>query len=164
MRTSKLLFAVLVSAIMMTVVVIRDAAAESAAVTNYKQLVTQKVGAWSARMDKLNDTLSKLKTQSTMSVPTTDPDAFAKNVKDQIAATQDTIRYETNSLLVTTATITVSPPDKSEAVPLPGFVKELIKSKGIPFAKNVSFAPDISWNFKSGNLGSASGTVTVTFP
>ena len=59
--------------------------------------------------------------------------------------------------------MTVSPPDKSEAIPLPGFIRDLVKAKGIPLANNVSFTPNINWNFKSGTLGSASGTINITF-
>jgi hypothetical protein len=159
MRMLKLLLA----AAMIIGATTQHAAADSAAVTNYKQFVTQKVDAWSARMAQLNDTLSKLKLQLGMSVPTDDPQAFQKEVKDKIAGTQESMRWATRDLEASIGTATVSPPDKSEAAALPGFIKDLIKSKGIPFAKNVAFTPNISWNFKSGTLGSASGTITVTF-
>ena len=45
----------------------------------------------------------------------------------------------------------------------PGVKADLDKAKGIPFANNVSFTPNINWNFKSGTLGSASGTINITF-
>jgi hypothetical protein len=146
-----------------------EAAAESAAVTNYKQAVTKRVEVWGARMSKLNDDLSKLKTELEMlsgqnsGIPTNDPQAMAKDVRDKITGVQETMRFETNTLMNDVGLMTVSPPDKNETIPLPGFVKDLIKSKGLPFAKNVSFVPNISWNFKSGTLGSAGGTITITF-
>lgn len=159
MKILKLISAVLFAATAVIGATTRDAAA----VTNYKQMVTQKVNAWSARMTQLNDTLSSLKTQLTMSVPTSDPEAIKKDVRDKITKTQDSIAYATKDLEIFLGTTTVSPPDKSETVALPGFIKELINAKGIPFAKNVAVTPNISWNFKSGTLGSASGTITVRF-
>jgi hypothetical protein len=170
MRRLKLIcFVAVVAASAMMGATTRDAAAESAAVTNYKQAVTTRVGAWSTRMNKLNDDLTKFKTELGMlsdpnpTVPTNDPKGLAKAVRDKIAGIQDTMRFETNTLVTDIGLMTVAPPDKSEAVPLPGFIKDLVKAKGIPLAKNVSFAPNISWNFKSGTLGSASGAINITF-
>ena len=94
-----------------------------------------------------------------MSVPTSDPEAFKKDVQQKIAAQQSTINFVTHDLEIYLGTTTVAPPDKSEALPLPGFIKDMIVAKGIPFAKNVAFTPDVSWNFKSGTLGSAEITI-----
>jgi hypothetical protein len=146
----------------------RDTAmADSAAVTNYKQAVAKRVDQWSARMSKLNDDLTKARTDlAVLNVKTPRPDdvdAQMKAIQNKISGIQETMRYETNSLAVDVGLMTVSPPDKSEAIPLPGFIKDLVKAKGIPLSKNASFTPNINWNFKSGTLGSASGTINVTF-
>jgi hypothetical protein len=171
MRTLKLLcLTVVFAGLVMIGTTTRHAEAESAAVTNYKQGVTKRVEAWSARMNKLNDDLTKFKTELGMlsgpspSVPTTDTKGATQAVKDKIAGIQDTMKFETNTLVTDIGLMTVAPPDKSEAIPLPGFIKELVKAKGVPLAKNVSFTPNINWNFKAGTLGSASGTINITFP
>jgi len=180
MRTAKLLFlaaavavsptigsAVIGSAVVGTAM-IGPAMADSAAVTNYKQAVTKRVEAWGTRMAKLSDDLGKAMTDlavlNVQTPPPADIDAQIKDKQNKIKGIQDIMRYETTSLGIDLATITVSPPDKSEALPLPDFVKALIKAKGLPLSKTVSFLPNISWNFKSGTLGSASGTITVVFP
>ena len=120
-------------------------------------------------MTELNDDLTKAKTALAFAlsdptkIPTTDPQGAIKDLRNKIAGFEETIRYETNTLVTDLGLMTVSPPDKSEAIPLPGFINGLIKAKGIPFAKNVSFTPNINWNFKSGTLGSASGTINIKF-
>ncbi len=171
MRISKLLcIATIFAGLVMIGATTRDAAAESAAVTNYKQAVAKRVEAWSARMNKLNDDLTKFKAELGMlsgpgpGLPTTETKGSTQAVKDKIAGIQDTMKFETNTLVTDIGLMTVAPPDKSEAIPLPGFIKELVKAKGIPLAKNVSFIPNINWNFKAGTLGSASGTINITFP
>jgi len=171
MRNMKLLcLAAFVAISAMIGAAARDtAAADSAAVTNYKQAVTKRVEQWNARMTKLNHDLTEAKTalafvlSNPTKIPTTDPQALIKDLRNKIVGFQETMKYETNSLVTDLGLMTVSPPDKSEAIPLPGFIRDLVKAKGIPFANNVSFTPNINWNFKSGTLGSASGTINITF-
>jgi hypothetical protein len=171
MRNLKLLcLAAFVAVSAMIGAAARDTAtAESAAVTNYKQAVTKRVEQWNARMTKLNDDLTKAKTalafvrSNPTQIPTTDPQGAIKDLQDKIVGLQETMKFETNSLITDVGLMTVSPPDKSEAIPLPGFIRDLVKAKGIPLANNVSFTPNINWNFKSGTLGSASGTINITF-
>jgi hypothetical protein len=174
MRTTKLLVlavAAAVSPMIGSAVIgtgmIATAVADSAAVTNYKQAVTSRVEAWGTRMAKLSADLTQAKTDlAVLNVQTPRPadiDAQIKDKQNKINGIQQAMTYETNSLRIDLAAITVTPPDKSEALPLPGFISDIIKAKGLPLSKNVSFAPNISWNFKSGTLGSASGTINIMF-
>ena len=170
MKTFRLFcLAALIAAAFMTSAAHNAATAESAAVTTYKQAVTKRVEQWSSRMNSLNGDLTKARTELGMlsapnpQVPTTDPQAAIKVVQDKITRLKDTINFETNTLLTDLAMITVSPKDKSETIPLPGFIRDLVKAKGIPLSQNASFTPNINWNFKSGTLGSASGTINITF-
>jgi hypothetical protein len=143
------------------------AMAESAAVTNYKQAVTKRVEVWSNRMTKLSADLAQAWSDlAVLNIKTPRPDDIDAQIKakqDRIKALQSTVTYETKSLEIDLAKITVSPPDKSEAIPLPGFVSDIIKAKGVPLGTLVSFVPNISWSFKSGTLGSAGGTITIKF-
>jgi hypothetical protein len=146
-----------------------SAMADSAAVTNYKQAVTKRVAAWSTRMDKLNDDLTKAKAELALlsgpnpPIPTNDPQAAIKVIQGKIKGIQDTMTYETTSLQIDIAQMTVSTSDKSETIPLPGFISDIVKAKGLPLNKNVSFTPNFKWNWSSGTLGSAGGTIRVVF-
>ena len=46
------------------------------------------------------------------------------------------------------------PSNKDEGLPLPQFIKDIVKAKGIPLTNNLSVAaPDVQWNWKTNTLG-----------
>src|ERR1700693_2800309 len=132
--------------------------AESAAVTNYKQQAARIVDTWNRQMSRFNDELTKAKTDLDALKNQNPPPA---DLAKQVAALQTKIKdieasmeFATNSMRVDLGLLTVNPPNKDEALPLPGFVKELIKAKGIPLGKNVSVLPNATLNTKTGSLSS----------
>jgi hypothetical protein len=146
--------------------IIGSAFAESAAVTNYKQQVTRIVDTWTRQMSRFNDELTKAKADlDTLKKQTPAPADLDKQVADlqtKIKNLQASMDLATNMMRVDIGLLTVDTPKKEEALPLPGFVKDLIKAKGIPLAKNVSVLPNAT--LKGGSISSVSLVVTVTFP
>ena len=52
--------------------------------------------------------------------------------------------------------------DEKELMKVPGWLKDIIKAKGIPLGKGVSIAPAIDFDFKKKKLKSFG--IKVTFP
>jgi hypothetical protein len=159
MGPTKLLYLALVVAFS---AIIGSAFAESAAVTNYKQQVTRIVDTWTRQMSRFNDELTKAKADLDTLKKQTPAPADLADLQTKIKNLQASMDLATNMMRVDIGLLTVDTPKKEEALPLPGFVKDLIKAKGIPLAKNVSVLPNAT--LKGGSISSVSLVVTVTFP
>ena len=146
--------------------IVGSAFAESAAVTNYKQQVTKIVDTWTRQMSHFNDELTKVKADldalKKQTPPPADLDKQVADLQTKIKNLQASMDFATNMMRVDLGLLTVDTPKKEDALPLPGFVKDLIKAKGIPLAKNVSVLPDAT--LKGSSLSSVTLKVTLTFP
>jgi hypothetical protein len=162
MRTTKLLCLALAVAV---AALTGSALAESAAVTNYKQQVTKFVETWNRQMSRFNEELTKAKTDldalKKQDPPPADLDKKVEALQTKIKNIQASMDFATNSMRLDVGLLTVTPANKDEGLPLPGFVKELIKAKGIPLGKNLSVLPDAT--LKNGSVTSVSVTVTLKF-
>lgn len=141
--------------------------ADSAAVTNYKQKAQRIVDTWDHQMAHFNGELDKAKADldalNKQSPPPADLDKQVAAIQANIKNIQASMDLATNLMRADLGLLELETKDKNDAIPLPGFVRDIIKAKGIPVAKNVSVMPNATWNWKKNTLGSASITVTLTF-
>ena len=85
--------------------------------------------------------------------------ARRETIREQMAQEADNLRV--SLLLVDPPTSSQVP--EAELVPLPGFVKEIIRDKGLPIGHGIAIRPDVSYNFKAGKLESASIIISGTW-
>ena len=117
-------------------------------------------------MSRFNGELTKAKADldalKKQTPPPADLDKQVANLQAEIKNLQASMDLATNMMRVDIGLLTVDTPKKEEVLPLPGFVKDLIKAKGIPLSKNVSVLPNAT--LKGGSISSVSLVVTLTFP
>jgi hypothetical protein len=89
------------------------------------------------------------------------PSADDKKKIAELTKKRDACRkaVEQAGMNLKTDLILIDPPtesdaDKRELVKLPGWLKDIIKKKGIPLGKDVSVAPTVDFDFKAGKLKS----------
>jgi hypothetical protein len=132
------------------------------ATDKYKEAVKLAAGRWRAKVEgpakqivKLDEEITKLEA----SKPASDADkkklgeltkAYAA-LRKQIESANDELRVELMLL---------EPPKQTQAnekdlLKLPDFIKDVIKSKGVPLGKGVSITPDIKFDFKAMKLKEA---------
>ncbi len=136
-------------------------------VENYKKSVAKIIDTWAKEMDKCGKALAPILDQLAELEAVKSPDADTKKQIDELRKKEDAIQQHIDSasasLRVNMMVIDVPPQaDEKELMKVPGWLKDIIKAKGIPLGKGVSIAPAIDFDFKKKKLKSFG--IKVTFP
>ncbi len=136
-------------------------------VESYKKSAEKILDRWGKEMDKLGKDLAPIDEQLTKLQAVKSPDAATKKQIDDLRKQQDAIQKQIDkasaNLRVNMMLIDVPPQaNEKEVMKLPGWLKDIIKQKGIPLGKDVSIAPDVSFDFKNKKLKSIG--ITIHFP
>jgi hypothetical protein len=124
---------------------------------NYKKSVARLIEDWAkeaAQVGKelapIEDELEKLEANKS---PSPDDKKRIEELKKKCAALHKRMDNASASLSVNLVVIDVPPKaDEDELAKFPGWVKQIIKAKGIPLGKGVSIAPDVDFDFKAKKL------------
>jgi len=136
-------------------------------VESYKKSVARLTDIWGKKMDECGKALAPIEEKLAKLEAVKSPDADTKKqideLKKQEAAIQKQIdaasaNFRTSMMLLD---VPQDAPEK-ELMKLPGWLKDIIKDKGIPLGKGVSIAPDVNYDFKAKKLKSIG--ITVHFP
>jgi septation ring formation regulator EzrA len=135
-------------------------------IENYKksvQKITEKWGKeiakFSVDLGKVDQELAELEKNKT---PSDDEKAKIEDLRKQQAALRKKIDNCVLNLQVNLRVIEPEPgAPKKELLELPGWVKEIIKEKGIPLGHGVSIAPDIKIDVKALKLEKLGITITI---
>jgi hypothetical protein len=140
------------------------------ATDNYKDAVKRAVDRWKSKVENPAKQLVKLDGEITdleAKKPAADDDkkrlGEAKKaytvLRKQIEAANAELRIDLMLLEPPKQT----PANEKELLKLPDFIKDMIKAKGVPLGKGVSFVPDIKFDFKAMKLKEAGLRVTWRF-
>lgn len=132
--------------------------AESAAVTNFKQQVAKIVDTWQKQTSHFNDDLTKAKADlDALNKQTPRPADYDRQlavIRTRITNDNASIDFATRSAELDLGLLEFKPSNKDESLPLPQFIKDIVKAKGIPLTNNLSVAaPDVQRNWKTNTLG-----------
>jgi hypothetical protein len=127
--------------------------ADDIQVANYKKSVDKITDNWAKKVEKLAKELAPINDELAKLQAIKDPGADDKNRIDELTKKREEIRKKIDTagdeLRLDLMLIDVpKDADEKEVVKLPGWVKEIIKKKGIPLGKNVTLVPDLSIDFK----------------
>ena len=128
------------------------------AIDNYKKSVAKLVENWGREADKVAKQLAPLETElaklEAIKDPGPDDKKQIEELKKKKQALQKCMEDASESLRVSLIIIQLpANADEKELIKLPGWLKEIIKAKGIPLGKSgVSIAPDVSFDFKARKL------------
>lgn len=133
-------------------------------VENYKKSVTKAVERWrdklakfAKKLEPINSELDKLEALKEPSPADQKKIAELQKAREQIRKDINTAGMELR-LDVMLLEIPAKAEEK-ELLKLPGWLKEIIKAKGIPLGNGVSIAPDVSFDFKAMKLKSLGITI-----
>ena len=129
------------------------------AVENYKKSVARIVEDWGKAADKAARELAPLDTEidklESNKSPSPDDSKRLGELKKKRDAVRKCLEAASISLRVNLMVIELPPQaDERELVKLPGWLKEIIKQKGLPLGNGVSIAPEVSFDFKAKKLKS----------
>jgi hypothetical protein len=137
---------------------------DAIAVENYKKRVVRYFDDWSSEaasvakaLAPITAEIAKLEADKT---PGPDDKKRLAELKAKCSALHKRMDAASESLRVNLMLNESLPEaDEKELVKLPGWLKEIIKAKGIPLGKGVSIAPKVDFDFKSKKLKSFGITI-----
>lgn len=126
------------------------------AVENYQKSVTKILDIWAKEADRIGKELAALNTEldklEALQSPTPDDKKRIDELKKKREACYKRMNEASIELRVNLMAIELPPKaDEKELVKLPGWLKEIIKKKGIPLGK-VVITPDVEFDFKARKL------------
>ena len=142
------------------------AIADDYRVESYKNSVARIVEIWSAKLADLGRQLTPINEElrRLQEIQTPSPDDTRRIA--ELNRKREDIRNQVDqaSLNLRVNLMLIEVPEKAperELVSLPGWMKEIIKEKGLPLGNGVSIAPDVDFDFKAKKLQSLS--ISVSF-
>jgi len=126
------------------------------AVENYQKSVTKYLEIWSKEADRIGNELKVVNTEldklEALQSPGPDDKKRIEELKKKREACYKRMNEASLELRVNLMSIQVPPTaDEDELKRLPGWLKEIIKKKGIPLGK-VVITPDVEFDFKAKKL------------
>ena len=114
-------------------------------VENYKKSVTKAIDRWVGKLKEIQKKREKL----------ADPDKGSPEIDKLTEKANTELRVDLMLLDLPEK----GKADEKELIKLPGWLKEIIKAKGIPVAKGISIVPNVEFDFKTMKLKSFGVTV-----
>jgi hypothetical protein len=113
---------------------------------------------WQRRTDHFNEDVTEAKADlEALNNQTPRPADYDKQVaaiRTRIINDRASIDFAGKLAKVEIALLEFKPSNRDEGLPLPQFVKDLVKAKGISLTNNISTgAPDVEWNWKTNTFG-----------
>jgi hypothetical protein len=136
-------------------------------VESYKKSAARLLDKGGKEIDKLGKDLAPIAEQLAKLEAAKSPDAATKrqidDLQKQANAIQKQIDHASANLRASMMLLDVpAQANEKEVMKLPGWLTDIIKEKGIPLGKDVSIAPDVSFDFKNKKLKSIG--ITIHFP
>jgi hypothetical protein len=126
------------------------------AVENYQKSVTKILDIWAKEADRIGKELAAVNTEldklEALQSPTPDDKKRIDELKKKREACYKRMNEASMELRVNLMSIQVAPTaNEDELKKLPGWLKEIIKKKGLPLGK-VVITPDVEFDFKAKKL------------
>ena len=139
------------------------------ATENYKKAITRAIDRWSDKMEKIGKQLAPImKELAELSKGGKPSDEDQKKIDGLRKQVDDLKKLMDKAGLELRADLMLLEPPKSadpkEVKKLPSWMQDIIKKKGLPLGKDVSIAPDVQFDMKSGTLKKFGLTVTIELP
>ena len=118
---------------------------------NYRKNVAKILDIWGNELQRISKELTPLQAElDKLDENNPDDKKKAEELKKKRAALQKEIEAANTELRINFIDIDIPPKaDDKELAKIPGWMKEIIKKKGIPLGKDVSIAPTIDFDFKA---------------
>ena len=123
---------------------------------NYRKNVAKILDIWGNELQRISKELTPLQAElDKLDENNPDDKKKAEELKKKRAALQKEIEAANTDLRVNFIAIDIPPKaDDKELAKIPGWMKEIIKKKGIPLGKDVSIAPTVDFDLKAKKIKS----------